>query len=539
MVGLLLVLVALPRLAGSFLLGCDDRKDCASCVNKTVLGLHDCHFCEVDQKCHDVTSLVSPCTPSFSKDDCISTAPTSSCTKRSVDFCREPSALQPRQIHIALAGPNGMRVAWKTSLRPKVAVVRFSEHLSGSAGSVSAAERSVQYLPDYGYHHVAKLDGLVPGSRYEYRIECDGVLSPIKSFITPATGSSQAQFLFIADMGYLDNGNAVVTRKRLDALKGSSDMTIIAGDIAYADDSFTHVGGCALGFCYESVYDGFMENMSDVMDTKPFMTAVGNHESECHSPACLLSGKHAHLRNFTAYNARFAMPSSESGGQQNMWYSFDYASVHFVVINTETDFKGANSENYGDSCIDVPGVLCQPAGHFAADGEYLRWLEADLDAANSRRSERPWVVAVGHRPWIYGARDGKGLEKNDAAVKAAHADLFEKYGVDLYMTGHQHSYHRMMPINGSTATPIVVSGGAGCDEMKLGTPFEFRNSTDKWDYMSRFDEQQVGILKATATTLTWNAIISETGRVFDTLTLTKEPVPSSRQPLEESAFAFV
>ena len=54
-----------------------------------------------------------------------------------------------------------------------------------------------------------------------------------------------------------------------------------------------------------------------------------------------------------------------------MWYSFNYASAHFVILNTETDFPGAHEENEGDSKL-------LPAGHFAPDGEYMRWLEADL-----------------------------------------------------------------------------------------------------------------------------------------------------------------
>ena len=68
-----------------------------------------------------------------------------------------------------------------------------------------------------------------------------------------------------------------------------------------------------------------------------------NHESECHSPACILgietTGKY--LNNFTAYNTRWTMPSNESGGVLNMWFSWNYADVHFVSIDTSTDFPNA------------------------------------------------------------------------------------------------------------------------------------------------------------------------------------------------------
>jgi len=77
-----------------------------------------------------------------------------------------------------------------------------------------------------------------------------------------------------------------------------------------------------------------------------------------------------------------------------MWYSFNYGPVHFVSLNTETDFPGAAEENTGDS-----GDKHLPAGHFGRDGEYLAWLAADLKAAAADKQARPWIVACGHRPF--------------------------------------------------------------------------------------------------------------------------------------------
>jgi len=49
---------------------------------------------------------------------------------------------------------------------------------------------------------------------------------------------------------------------------------------------------------------------------------AGNHESECHDPACVVNPRKLGLplSNFTAYNARWKMPSQESGGVASMWY---------------------------------------------------------------------------------------------------------------------------------------------------------------------------------------------------------------------------
>ena len=92
----------------------------------------------------------------------------------------------------------------------------------------------------------------------------------------------------------------------------------------------------------------------------------GNHEGECHSPACILDeALHTALGNFSAYNARFRMPAPESGTMLcvsmclcehacvcvlcatlppeatglNMWYSFNFGMAHFINIDTEVRFS--------------------------------------------------------------------------------------------------------------------------------------------------------------------------------------------------------
>eukprot|EP00439_Symbiodinium_sp_Y106_P054958 s578_g7.t1 len=193
----------------------------------------------------------------------------------------------------------------------------------------------------------------------------------------------------------------------------------------------------------------------------PYMVSPGNHESECHSPACLLDpflGRS--LMNFTAFNHRWHMPSKTR--RANMWYSFNVGPVHFVSINTETDFPGAEETLTGD------GHFCWlKAGQFGADGEYLRWLEEDLKEAVAARNSglRPWIIAGGHRPL-------KNIKQSGVS------ELFEKYGVDLYFAGHAHMYWRDPPVQAGKATSNemrvykdvegfiqVVAGGAGCDEM--------------------------------------------------------------------------
>lgn len=60
------------------------------------------------------------------------------------------------------------------------------------------------------------------------------------------------------------------------------------------------------------------------------------------------------------------MPSLESGADHGkaMWYSFNLGPVHFVVVDTETDFPGADGDHHTWYGGDNGGF-----------GDQLAWLE--------------------------------------------------------------------------------------------------------------------------------------------------------------------
>lgn len=105
-------------------------------------------------------------------------------------------------------------------------------------------------------------------------------------------------------------------------------------------------------------------------------------------------------------------------------YSFDYGTAHIVVLNTESEIKAQT-----------------------------KWLREDL--ANT---DQPWLIAAIHRP-AYG---GNSYKKIDDWV-----DVFDEYGVDLVLQGHNHEYARSYPMkDGEIAedgkgTVYVVTNTAG------------------------------------------------------------------------------
>jgi hypothetical protein len=74
-----------------------------------------------------------------------------------------------------------------------------------------------------------------------------------------------------------------------------------------------------------------------------------------------------------------------------MHYSWDYGLVHFISIDTETGFSGAEEET----------KYVEPCGGFSQN--QLKWLEQDLKAANASRNLRPWIFVQGpkHKKLIF------------------------------------------------------------------------------------------------------------------------------------------
>jgi len=423
----------------------------------------------------------------------------------------------PSQVHISIGGDRsrGMYVAWYTPDQTKTSTVRWG-YASGT-WPYNVSGSSSQYLHGHGYHHVALISEIPVGKTVYYTVgDPDSKeWSQEHSFKAAPGPSSSVNVSIFGDMGYLDSKqrgkafphvgvqqewSAVYTRQMLEKLSknGEFDFVWLVGDIGYVDDAFAHR---PLHFGYETIYNAYMDWMENITAKYPFMTSPGNHESECHSTLCVLDPFLGNkLRNFTAYNARWHMPSKESNGVLSMWYSFDYGPAHFVSINTETDFKEAEEYRTGDS--HIPWLH---SGGFAKDGEYVKWLENDLREAHEARLRGeglPWLIVGGHRHI-----DGTPQECCEA--------LFEKYKVDVYFAGHMHSYARTSVANGTT---MVIAGGAGCDEM--GPPKTLLLPEGVTEHVTS-DRYSTGVLSLTPTHLSWKLIDSRDGSILDEFHLDK------------------
>lgn len=86
--------------------------------------------------------------------------------------------------------------------------------------------------------------------------------------------------------------------------------------------------------------------------------------------------------------------------------------------------------------------------------EQLAWLEDGLAASTAT-----WqVVVMHHSPYSSSAKRG-----SDLAVREAVEPLFVRYGVDLVLSGHDHTYERTLPQQG--VTYVITGAGAKLSEV--------------------------------------------------------------------------
>jgi len=378
----------------------------------------------------------------------------------------EPNQCAPTQIHMMLR-PDGVGVSmlWQTFGTSNTNTVWLGT-TSGKYTIIANSTRQQSITgSDTGYSilfdHLVDVPNLPPSTRFYYRVgdATDGV-SDEHSFVTgpppqrKKAAGLQSRVVIYGDMGLANSLQTIQLVENIISNKSTPvDFIMHVGDLSYADDY--------AAFMYERVWEQYFFNMRKILATTPYMMCPGNHEYSCEHDGC-----RDETSGFSTYIMRFALPVNTYAGNTPMWYSWNRGNVHWIATSTETDY---------------------PDAFFPTQfGDQLKWLDADLAAANSpaERALRPWIIVTGHRPLYSNAHgfckcDGSGNTcwpyDESAKVSRAFEPLFDKYKVDIAFSGHVHSYSRTYGVanNGTYVSQqthnaqapwYVVVGGAGCEE---------------------------------------------------------------------------
>jgi 3',5'-cyclic AMP phosphodiesterase CpdA len=296
--------------------------------------------------------------------------------------------------------------------------------------------------------HHAELDRLRPNTDYIYAVQHTGATPDAGTFRTAPSGRMPFTFTSFGDQATPEVTWAADGTVGLDANSTPASKDIVAG-IETVAPLFHLLNG---DLCYANLdvdrvrtWNNFFTNNTRSARFRPWMPAAGNHEIEkANGPIGL-----------DAFQTYFKVPSTETDPElAGLWYSFTVGSVHVIVLQND------------DNCLQDGGDV-YINGY--SGGRQLAWLQRELAAARHSR-DVDWIVVAMHQVMV-STSDANGA---DLGLRAKYGPLFDQYGVDLVLCGHEHDYERSLAVRGvvsgsETLTPNPVSSATDVIDSVHGT----------------------------------------------------------------------
>ena len=171
----------------------------------------------------------------------------------------------------------------------------------------------------------------------------------------------------------------------------------------------------AQGSQYEQWKPQYFDPLRGVSEHIPVFPCLGNHE-----------------QNAPHYYNYHSLPDD----QGEVYYSFDYANAHIISLNSNTK--------------DAP---------YQRGEKQTEWLIDDL----KKHKDATWKIVFFHHP-LFRSHPTRGITEQ----RWVWQPVFEEYGVDLVLNGHDHYYMRSYAIGRYTGEPRrglfhLISGGGGAN----------------------------------------------------------------------------
>ena len=320
-------------------------------------------------------------------------------------------------------GQESMILAWQTDSTPAKFEVVYGKDGHWKNAVITRTPRNMSYkrVGDRTVNFTSEFENLNLGTRYQYRVKMnDTLLKP---------RGKKSRFVSFGDNSLGQISDRAIAYH---SYKAAPDFVMNTGDNVYSeglDNEYARY--------FFPVYNADLAGPrigAPLLRSVPFYSVLANHDvnsSDASGPICdfdkdidalglytnlhlplngptpthktPIKGKQAILDEFlAAAGSRYPTMAN---------YSFDYGDAHFLCLD---------SNRYVDP----------------TDSNLQDWIEKDLAATDAA-----WKIVVYHHPAF-----NVGNEHYDEQHMRALSPIFEKHGVDLVLSGHEHNYQRTRPL---------------------------------------------------------------------------------------------
>ena len=311
-------------------------------------------------------------------------------------------ASESRYIRQIVAQDNSISrtIMWQSDNSEADAVIEYRLEGAEKSQTIGATDKAFTDDGSTTYIHEATLTGLIPNTKYEYRV---GYGADRRSdwYSLETAGVSVYDVLIYPDSQSGDYSQWEEIVKSSALRNPRTALYISMGDLV---DNGEHA--------YQ--WRTWLNSIKPLSANVPLATTLGNHEMYT------LDWK---MREPYAYLNYFAVPPNGNETFNRRYYSYDFGDVHYVVLDTML-YESNHEDNHDTHHPDLYDVQVQ-------------WLRQDL-MANTKK----WTVVLMHRDPFQYAFDRSGVNRavgfDDEGV--LFMPIFDEFNVDLVLSAHLHSY---------------------------------------------------------------------------------------------------
>ena len=286
--------------------------------------------------------------------------------------------------------------------------------------TISVTDSNSRAIPN------AEIDGklIYPGNNFEKTFK--GKTDPQGKFVYSWTIGENGDVgplsieIEVSSQGYIDssvtNSFEIVDSSSTSGINTVTDETPVNGKSEF---DFTVAGDYGCDSKTRQTVEGMEDedpdlvlalgDLSEVKDSDCFFDIISNLDDD--NIKIALGEDDTGSVRYRDYTRHFDLKSP--------FYSFDYQNVHFLAMST------------GKGSV-IP---------YVNGSEQYQFINDDLNkAANNPNID--WIVVYGYRPFY----TSPTIHPANENLRETYPPLFEKYGVDLVITAHNHNYQRSYPL---------------------------------------------------------------------------------------------